>query len=160
MLFAAEDIIAHLKQLQSVLEVNVNNYDDQQLLQSKSEIAEYDKTLYTIADRYERLLKFPSCNEKLTNLIKDIGAQYSKIKAMKADFASTIHSIIASREIIKYKSFDKTKLGIDLKKFSGYDSTSDIYTFKSNFEQAQCIMDLPDDDQIKNRREKMKWHNM
>eukprot|EP00794_Sanderia_malayensis_P001140 gene1140-500_t len=135
MLFAAEDIISHLTQLQSIFETDPSSCDDQYLLQLKSEIPEREKTLHTIADRYERLLKFPLCNSKLSTLIEIIGVQYSKVKSRKAEFTSTVHALIEKREVLKHKSFNEMKLNIDLKKFSGYDSAIDIYSFKSNFEK-------------------------
>eukprot|EP00794_Sanderia_malayensis_P020664 gene20664-22704_t len=120
MLFAAEDIISHLTQLQSIFETDPSSCDDQYLLQLKSEIPEREKTLHTIADRYERLLKFPLCNSKLSTLIEIIGVQYSKVKSRKAEFTSTVHAVIEKGEVLKHKSFNEMKLNMDLKKFSGY----------------------------------------
>eukprot|EP00794_Sanderia_malayensis_P016337 gene16337-17974_t len=134
-LFTAEDIISHPTQLQSIFETDQSSCDDQYLLQLKSEIPEREKTLHTIADRYERLLKFPLCNSKLSTLFENIGVQYSKIKSRKAEFTSSVHAVIEKREVLKHKSFNEMKLNIDLKKFSGYDSAIDIYSFKSNFEK-------------------------
>ena len=136
MLFNANDIVDHITELKTALDVKIDEYDDQQLLQARSELTNYDKKLHTIADRYERLLKFPVSNETLSKLIKDIGIRYASVKKKKSTFASEIQSAITSREVIKFKSFDEAKLGIDLKKFAGYDSIIDIYTFKSDFEKV------------------------
>eukprot|EP00794_Sanderia_malayensis_P001520 gene1520-1680_t len=97
MLFAAEDIISHLTQLQSIFDTDPSSCDDQYLLQLKSEIPEREKT-HTIADRYERLLKFPLCNSKLSTLIEIIGVQYPKVKSRKAEFTSTVHAVIEKQE--------------------------------------------------------------
>ena len=135
MLFAADDIVTNINELKSALSIDISTFDDQQLLQSKSDLTEYDKRIATIADRYERLLRFPVSNTKLSTLINDIRAQYKVVKERKAKFSSNLQSIINNREVMKFKAFDESKHGIDLQKFSGFNSPIDIYSFKDDFEK-------------------------
>ena len=45
----------------------------------------------------------------------------------------TLEKVIEERDIHKQRSFDESKLNICLEKFSGYDSSTDIFTFQSTF---------------------------
>ena len=58
-----------------------------------------------------------------------------KLNRTRGDFLDTLHSLFASREIDKFKSFKQANLNINLKKFTGYESSTDIFTFRSNFEK-------------------------
>ena len=135
MMFSANDIVDHINELKSSLDIDITNFDDSELLQCKTELPIFDTKLSTIADRYERLIKFPVMNIELSKLIANIGKAYKDVKAKKSLLASKVKSAIQSGEVMKFKSFDEAKLGIDLQKFSGYESKTDIYTFKSEFEK-------------------------
>ena len=114
MMFSANDIVDHINELKSSLEIDVSKFDDQELLQTKAELPIFNKKLNTIADRYERLIKFPVSNLELSKLIKNIGLSYKNVKTKKSIIASEVKTAIETREVIKFKSFDEAKLAIDL----------------------------------------------
>ena len=54
---------------------------------------------------------------------------------MKRNFVRTLNREVSSCEINKDRSFNKVTLNIKLDKFSGYESKSEIYTSKTEFEK-------------------------
>ncbi|XP_066926196.1 uncharacterized protein [Clytia hemisphaerica] len=76
MMFSANDIVDHISELKLSLDIDITKYDDSELLQCKTELPIFDKKLSTIADRYERLIKFPVMNIELSKLIANIGVSY------------------------------------------------------------------------------------
>ena len=69
----------------------------------------------------------------LSNDIENNGNDYAKLTKQYSTYQKSLCRVIDEREIYKQRSFDESKLNIHLDKFSGYDSTVDIYTFQTNF---------------------------
>ncbi|MEM7375622.1 MAG: hypothetical protein AAF587_43925 [Bacteroidota bacterium] len=134
-MFIADDTNIQLVRMESIYTSNLNDFSNEQLLLLKSQLPDHDKTFRSIAANYHELLKSSSSNEKLSSLISDIGERYMKLNRTRGDFLDSLNDLFASREIDKFKSFKEANLNINLKKFTGYESTTDVYTFRSNFEK-------------------------
>ena len=67
--------------------------------------------------------------------IKTIEEQYESLSDLKQVFTKSLDEEIEDQEIDKTRRFNKAQLNIKLDRFGGYDSNTDFYTFKTNFEK-------------------------
>ena len=96
--------------------------NDSELREIFEKITSFSKIASLCGEEKEKLLEKP---------IDD------KNKALKArnDFAKSLHSIFTERDISEEKLKNASGLKIELPKFKGYESKTDIYSFKSEFEK-------------------------
>ena len=69
-----------------------------------------------------------------TQLIRKITADYQHLKTRKSEYCAFIKEECSKRELSKEESIKTSNLNIKLQKFRGYESSADIYTFRSEFE--------------------------
>ena len=114
---------------------DVKDVDRDQLLEWRTMISSYNTKMEKIAESYKEILKIPINNADILMDIKRIGENYVKLETLKQKFQDKLHKEISVRELDKDVKFNKHQLNIQLEKFTGYDATSDVYTFRSNFEK-------------------------
>ena len=64
-----------------------------------------------------------------------INQSYKVLIKFKNNYIELSQQEVAKREIKKKEKFQNSNLNIKLSKFCGYGSTTDIYTFQSEFEK-------------------------
>ena len=64
-----------------------------------------------------------------------INQRYKVLIKFKNNYIELLQQEVAKREIKKKEKFQNSNLNIKLSKFCGYGSTTDIYTFQSEFEE-------------------------
>ena len=130
--FIINDTNIFLTRLETVFTSNPVDLIDDHLTQAKSQLSEHDKTMARISTNYQTMLKTQSTSE-LSVRISNVETRYLKLCEQRDKFTDSLNEQFTTRDIDKYKSFKASNLNIEMKKFSGYDSPVDIYTFKSNF---------------------------
>ena len=88
-----------------------------------------------IAESYKEVLKTPITNAEMLVNIRTVGEQFEKLSKLKRKFTQSLNNEIENQEVDKTRRFNKTQLSIKLEPFSGYDSKSDFYSFRLNFEK-------------------------
>ena len=128
MVFIAEDVERSLTQLEYTYSQDINSLGNEELLNLKSEVDANDK-------KFQELLTFTTNNKPFLAAIADIDERYRQLTSLKETFENSVRKLNENRELNKHSLFNESKLNIQLNKFKGYDSRTDIYTFKSNFEK-------------------------
>ena len=124
---------------------NVSNDD---LIKWEKGLQNHLKKFDKVIEIYKNILQSPITDADILAKVKKIGERYDNLCIMKRTFVRSLNSEVSSREIDKDRHFNKSTLNIKLDKFSGYDSKTDFYTFKTEFEkihlQATPTRLLPD----------------
>ena len=76
-----------------------------------------------------------TCGDEKEDLLKEPEALKDKALKARNAYAKELYAIVGSRDITEEKLKSVSVLDIELGKFQGYDSKTDIYTFKSDFER-------------------------
>lgn len=128
MVFTAEDVERSLTQLEYTYSQDINSLGNEELLNLKSEVDANDK-------KFQELLTFTTNNKPFLAAIADIDERYRQLTSLKETFENSVRKLNENKELNKHSLFNESKLNIQLNKFKSYDSRTDIYTFKSNFEK-------------------------
>ena len=135
MVFIAEDVERSLTQLDYTYSQDINSLGNEELLNLKSEVDANDKKFQRIVDKFQELLTFITNNKPFLAAIADIDERYRQLTSLKETFENSLRKLNENRELNKHSLFNESKLNIQLNKLKGYDSSTDINTFKSNFEK-------------------------
>ena len=133
--FLTDHIRRQMNELTEVFQRNVKNADSEELLRWRADLPTYVKKFDKIADNYKEVLRSPIADADKLFDIKTIKEQYENLSDLKQVFAKSLDEEIEDQEIDKTKRFNKAQLNIKLDRFGGYDSNTDFYTFKTNFEK-------------------------
>ena len=133
--FLTDHIRRQMNELTEVFQRNVKNADSEELLRWRADLPTYVKKFYKIADNYKEVLRSPIRDADKLFDIKTIEEQYENLSDLKQVFAKSLDEEIEDQEIDKTRRFNKAQLNIKLDRFGGYDSNTDFYTFKTNFEK-------------------------
>ena len=106
---------------------------DAKLIQLKEASTSITNTVITISERYERLLQQDITDPTLLAELDEIGTAQKKLCESEAKYQADLDKETTSRDVYKQRVFDESKLNIKLDKFSGYESSMDIYTFQTAF---------------------------
>lgn len=133
--FNIDFIIRELDELEEEFNKDSEKASDDDLFKWRSELqlqlTKFDK----LADYYKDILQSPITDADRLVEIKNIGERYDKLCTIKRNFAKSLSNEISIRELDKDRTFNKSLLNIKLEKFGGYESKTDYYTFRSNFEK-------------------------
>ena len=133
--FALEDLHQNIIELEEELCCNISDTSDMQLLRLKSDSHIISNRIFKLSQKYEQLLQSPIHNAEMLISIQEIGNKYVKLKSRKQFYLKAVDDEIQHRELDKEKHSNNTHLNIKLEKFHGYESSTDYYTFRSNFEK-------------------------
>ena len=75
---------------------------------------------------------------------KSITDNYDKLCKSKGAYIKTLDEIVKNRQLDQKKSYNISKLNVDIPKFKGYKGI-DIYTFKTKFEKLHPSSQTPRD---------------
>ena len=115
-----------MRNLQSTLKNDIKQLSDDEVRERKS-------VLLKLIERTENLSKMVHNRLECSNSedeVDKIMANYSNISQLKGEYVKDINNKV---KITKQELFNESKLGINLPKFSGYESKLDIFSFQSEF---------------------------
>ena len=129
--FVHDEIKNQLADIEGQVAVVAADESDDELLFKSKHIAEIQKKLDDIWRKISEIMKLNVDAEAVDTLQEE----YRTLVDLKKDYTVELQAEVSKRELKKKENFKKTKLNIELPKFSGYDCVLDIYTFKSDFEK-------------------------
>ena len=131
--FILENINQNLDEIETSITEDITAVDDKALKQMKEDSSNIPKRLEKISEKYEQLLLQPITEGNVLHQIQVIVMKYIKLNALKMRFIDDVNKEYLSRELDKDQS--NKHINIKLNKFSGYESSIDYYTFRTNFEK-------------------------
>jgi hypothetical protein len=107
---------------------------DDDVSKRRTDLSQDLKDVNELAATFSDMIDSGSDDASL-QVIKDKKQLYEKLLSIRDMYEAKLQEEVKERELDEKKAFNKSKLNIKLPKFKGYDSSQDIYTFKSNFEK-------------------------
>ena len=130
-----DNVCLRIKKLEARC-VKVSELSDTQVLDVQKKIHDLDTDFNDILDRVTKIYEVRSTDcEKTDELIVEINEKVDKLLVAIEFFKSDLASAIVTRDISPEKLKNASLLGIKLDPYKGYESSIDIYTFKSEFEK-------------------------
>ena len=110
-----------VKELNEEFKIKPDEIEDEHLLQMKNEIKENNNKMDRLSSRIKDFLSLTQAWDlEQEEAIRKITADYQHLLTQKEE----------------EESFKTSNLNIKLQKFRGYESSADIYTFRSEFEKV------------------------
>ena len=135
--FQINEINQLMKQLNEEFKIKPDEIEDEHLLQMKNEIKENNNKMDRLSSRIKDLLSLTQAWDlEQEEAIRKITADYQHLVTRKNEYCTFIKEECSRRELSKEESFKISNLNIKLQKFRGYESSADIYTFRSEFEKV------------------------
>ena len=110
------------------------NYDE--LVLAERNISANQQSMNNLSKQMEKILlsqhNFPN------DEIKTVTKSYDALVVSKSTYVTNLEATLRDQEIAKEQKFQSSKLNIKLTKFKGYDSSSDFYSFKTDFEKLHA----------------------
>ena len=92
--------------------------------------------LRELIDKVSEFKKFVlQCDDSVSSLSADVSKKCDDCNEAMNKYVTEISDVVLARDISEKKLATSAGLKIDLKRFSGYDSPMDIYTFRSEFKK-------------------------
>ena len=111
-----------MKEFHEEFKIKPDEIEDEDLLQVKNEIKENNNKMDRLSSRIKDLLSLTQAWDlEQEEAIRKITADYQHLLTQKEE---------------EEESFKTSNLNIKLQKFRGYESSADIYTFRSEFEKV------------------------
>ena len=125
----AQEVKTSIFYFEEIFRVAIGNPNDNEVKSRKDGISKHLFQLENLSKKVHNLLKcFNSVTE---DKIESIAGSYNHIKKLKHVYEQTIKDEVAKQEISKIELFNKSKLTINLSKFSEYDSKLDTEAYQS-----------------------------
>ena len=125
-----------MKELNEEFKIKPDEIEDEHLLQIKNEIKETNNKMDRLLLRIKDLLPLTQAWDlEQEEAIRKITTDYQHLITQKNEYCTFIKEC-SRRKLSKEKSFKTSNLNIKLQKFRGYESSADIYTFRSEFEKV------------------------
>ena len=131
--FVLENISQNLDEIENCISEDLSSVDDKTLIQLKADSPKLPERLEKISEKYEQLLQQPITDGDALHQIQTIGMKYVKLNGAKMKFIDSINKEFLSRELDKDQS--NKHINIKLEKFFGYESSTDFYSFRTNFKK-------------------------
>jgi hypothetical protein len=124
------------KALLKKLVVDFSALDDFEILELKKQEENLHAELRELIDKVSEFKKFVlPCGNAAESLNKQVTDASNKCTKALDSFDLEISKIVSARDISEKKLANSAGLKMDFDKFSGYDSSMDIYTFKTKFQK-------------------------
>ena len=134
--FLHDEINRSISDIEGKLDVNCNELQDSEITELKEDIPSITSSLVTISKRFPELLLLKMHEDSYTDVsLDDLKQSYDDIMRLKSKVVLELKAEVRERELKKQEKFKEGKLNIKLAKFKGYSSTTDIYTFRGDFEK-------------------------
>ena len=135
--FQIKEINQLMKKLNEEFNIKPDEIEDEHLLEMKSEIKENNNKMDRLSSRIKDLLSLTQAWDlEQEEAIRKICADYQYLITRKNEYCTFIKEECSRRELSKEESFKTSNLNIKLQKFRGYESSADIYTFRSEFKKV------------------------
>ena len=135
--FQINEINQLVKELNEEFKIKPDEIEDEHLLQMKNEIKETNNKMDRLLLRIIDLLPLTQAWDlEQEEAIRKLTADYQHLITQKNKYCTFIKEECGRRELSKEESFKTSNLNIILQKFRGYESSADIYTFRSEFEKV------------------------
>ena len=135
--FQIKEINQLMKKLNEEFNIKPDEIEDEHLLEMKSEIKENNNKMDRLSSRIKDLLSLTQAWDlEQEEAIRKICADYQYLITRKNEYCTFIKEECSRRELSKEESFKTSNLNIKLQKFRGYESSADIYTFRSEFRKV------------------------
>ena len=122
--------------LSSRCEIDVSDITDYQILDLKKNVFNFTSELREILDKITSFSKLvPYCGKEEVKMMEELTDCRNNVAADVTKFSNDLGKLMRDRDISEEKLKSALSLKIELPKFSGYDSTIDIYSFRTEFEK-------------------------
>ena len=138
--FLIKEIDNVVSELSIEFDFRHKQFKDEQITTKKTAIPQIEKKMVGVANSIKELLTHSKDGGiQFETEVNRITAEYDQLCIMKSTYIQYIIEQAESRELSKKELFNAGKLNINLGKFSGYDFKTDIYTFQSEFIDANQL---------------------
>ena len=135
--FHINEINQLTKELNHEFKIKPDEIEDEHLLQMENEIKENNNKMGRLSSRIKNLLSMKQAWDlEQEEAIRKIYADYQHLITRENEYCTFINEECSRKELSKEESFKTSNLKIKLQKFRGYESSADIYTFRSEFEKV------------------------
>ena len=133
--FAVEEIQRNIAEFEVQFDQDLSQTSDIQLMQLKNQNVTLQTRLSKIAEKFEGILKLPINKAETLIAVKEIENNYVMLNRHKNDFIQSVNDEVTSRKLDKDLHYNKSHLNIKLDKYCGFESSTDFYRFRDNFEK-------------------------
>ena len=110
--------------------------DESTILKRYNEVSTVDTDFNDILDWITELVKAtPLKSPDTTGVLNHVQTEKERLKTLKNSYKETLIQEVKERDLTEEKMKNVAALGLPLRKFGGYNSSVDYYTFKSEFEK-------------------------
>ena len=139
-ILAANSLISEIKLIQKSLkdlyQRDLSELSDEEILEVKKTISSIDQRRFKLIEKCTRLSSIiPNDFADRKNVIDHHSGIPQSISDSHDEYVQRVAKECSSRNVSDANLRDSCSLNIELKKFSGYNSALDIYSFKSEFEK-------------------------
>ena len=134
-IFLIDHIHRDLKELTEEYSKQPDESSDEEIAKWKEDLPRLSTKLNKVAENINAVLKSGSTEDEREFSLININHEFEKLFTLKKQFIMKLDEEIAERDIEKDRNFNRLKLNIKLDKFTGYDCTTDYFTFRSYFEK-------------------------
>ena len=137
---AADFLVKEVSRLVTDLNVEYiktrHEVPDEELFRRNKEMSENSSKFESLSKKYQQFLEtVPDTYTDRRNVTNAITESYEEVAERKSEYEKFVKEEMSTRELLKQAAFKSTNLNIDLKKYKGYDSDLDVFTFQSEFEK-------------------------
>ncbi len=137
--FLEQETSDAIKRLDAIFSLNEDEWTakgDDDILKRKNEVSKQVEELHSFPKRIQDIMDSSASVNDSSKALETLQTHYAKLLSIKDVYTIRLQKEVKSRELDdRQKSYDTTKIKINLPKFGGYKSSMDFYTFKSNFER-------------------------
>ena len=108
---------------------------DDVIIRRKVELKQNTQTMQQLTSLMQEIVKGNVLTVELKSDIQKLEKEYKKFEKQHQKYVNQLKDKANTRKVEKYKVFQQSQLNIKLEKFQGYNSSLDIYTFKSEYEK-------------------------
>ena len=133
--FLIDEVDRMLNELMKEFEKD-NDVSDEELMRRKDDLNKNLSDVEKLSNKFQKLLEvIPDTYTDCKRIVKSLTDRYNAlIHALKL-YENYLQEQIGERELLKEKSFQTSYLNIRIKRFKGYSSEIDVYSFQREFEK-------------------------
>ena len=127
--FLTEEILRIQTSIKGISTCEVDRLSDEELRSRNLDISRHSKTVETLSVKFKEYIELESSTTSFNKSKRD----YEAVIQLWESYKVFVLKEFKNRDLDKLDSFNKAKLSINIGKFSGYESSKNIYGFKSDF---------------------------
>jgi len=114
---------------------DLSKESDTNVKRRKKDLDSQIKDMKSLSSLLKELMMESSADTTIAERISHLNGKYKALQSLQSSYTQLINNCIINREFEKHDAFKTSLLNIKLPKFNGYQCSTDIYTFRSNFEK-------------------------